>query len=517
MKLNKCFSVLWWLFPRAAGLVVFVLGAAVAVGQPLTVISTSTNAGTCGAANGSISVVATGGVGAYQYSIDGEVTWQSSNIFSGLAGGAYTIFVEDAAVPPNMTSVGVALGNIPGPTIGWSSNPASCLNNDGELDIMPVGGTPPYEYSTDGVNFQAGNLIGGLKSGNVFVTVLDNNGCSVGQLVNIPLVNNETLTAAPGPTVCQGVPVPLSLTTNATQFSWSPTVGLDNPGIQNPVATPAVTTTYTVTAVLGVCSMPAPVTVTIMPAPVPTATPTALICFGQSTQLVGSGGVTYQWSPATYLSSTTIPNPVVQSPQHSITYSLNVTGANGCTSVQPALSLVVVTPPPKVFAGDDTAILIGQTLPLNAQDLNNSGFSSYQWSPAFGLDNPSIQDPVATITADITYVVTATTPAGCTGMDSIKILAVTASDLVVPNAFTPNGDGHNDVLRVHAIGIKDFKFFRVFSRWGQEVFVGANESAGWDGTIGGTVQPMGTYVWVAVGLDFGGKLVERRGTVILVR
>ena len=120
--------------------------------------------------------------------------------------------------------------------------------------------------------------------------------------------------------------------------------------------------------------------------PKPTATPTASLCYGQSVQLQGGGGVSYQWSPATYLSSTTIPDPVVQQPQKSITYSLNVTGVNGCTSVQPALTLVVVTPPPVVFAGDDTAVLVGQTLPLDAVDVDNSGFTSYQWSPAIGLD-----------------------------------------------------------------------------------------------------------------------------------
>jgi hypothetical protein len=70
---------------------------------------------------------------------------------------------------------------------------------------------------------------------------------------------------------------------------------------------------------------------------------------------------------------------------------------------------------------------------------------------------------------------------------------------------------------VHSIGIKEFKYFRIFNRWGQQVFYGVNEGAGWDGFVGGNAQPMGTYVWVAMGLDFSGKVVERQGTVILVR
>jgi gliding motility-associated-like protein len=217
------------------------------------------------------------------------------------------------------------------------------------------------------------------------------------------------------------------------------------------------------------------------------------------------------------LSSATIPNPVVQQPQQSISYSLNVTDANGCTSVAPAVVLVVVTPPPVVFAGDDTAVLLGQTLQLNAEDVNNAGFTSYQWSPATGLDNPSIQDPVATVTGDITYVVTAVTPAGCAGSDSITIKAVTASDIVVANAFTPGKGGRNDVLRPHGIGVKELRYFRVFNRWGQQVFVTTNPGFGWDGRVGGQEQPMGVYVWEAEGLDFSGKAVVRRGTVILLR
>jgi gliding motility-associated-like protein len=241
------------------------------------------------------------------------------------------------------------------------------------------------------------------------------------------------------------------------------------------------------------------------------------ICYGQSTQLQGSGGVSYQWTPGLYLSSATAPDPIVQQPQKSTTYSLNVTGANGCTSIQPATLWVIVLPPAVVFAGDDTTILIGQTLQLDAVDVNNTGFTSYQWSPAVGLDNPGIQNPVATVTGDITYLVTATTTQGCVGTDSITIKAVTMSNIVVPNAFTPNGDGHNDVLKPHAIGIRDFKYFVVYNRWGQRLFYSTNEGEGWDGTVGGQAQPMGTYVWMVMGLDFGGRAVERRGTVILVR
>ena len=283
------------------------------------------------------------------------------------------------------------------------------------------------------------------------------------------------------------------------------------------MASPPATQTFSVMASLGVCTTTGNETITVLPAPKPTATPIAQLCYGQSAQLQGSGGVTYQWSPATYLSSTTIPNPVVQQPQQSISYNLNVTDANGCTSVAPAVILVVVTPPSVVFAGNDTAVLVGQTLQLNATDVNNAGFTSYSWTPAIGLDNPSIQDPIATVSGDITYVVTAVTPQGCTGSDSITIKAVNASDIVVANAFTPGKGGKNDLLRPHGIGVKDLRYFRIFNRWGQQVFMTTNAGLGWDGRVGGQEQPMGAYVWEAEGLDFSGNPVIRRGTVLLLR
>jgi gliding motility-associated-like protein len=519
MTLKKWFSVLWLAGPRAAGLMIFLfLWPAVNAGaQPLTIDSTSTMAGTCGLPNGSITMYVSGGTKPYQYSDDGGVTWQTSNTFTNLAGGVYSMYVEDATLPiPNTQSVGVALGNIAGPTAFLETADATCANNDGEIDVLILSGTPPFQFSVNGGPYETGNLIGGLSFGNQSITIKDNNGCLITESTNIPLNDNLSLGMGPGATICQGTSTPLTVATNATAFSWSPAAGLDNPNVAQPNASPAATTTYTVSAALGVCVMTGTETITVLPAPVAMATGSDTICYGQSVQLEGSGGVSYQWSPATYLSSTTIPNPVVQTPQKSLTYALNVTGANGCTSIQPAVVMVEVTTP-VVFAGYDTAVLIGQTLPLDAVDIDNSGFTNFQWSPALGLDNPSIQNPVATITGDITYTVTASTPTGCSATASIKIIAVTVSDIAVPNAFTPNGDGHNDVLRVHLIGIKDFKYFRVFNRWGQQVFFSSDPGAAWDGTVAGQVQPLGTYVWMALGLDFSGRAVAREGTVILVR
>lgn len=162
-------------------------------------------------------------------------------------------------------------------------------------------------------------------------------------------------------------------------------------------------------------------------------------------------------------------------------------------------------------------MLINQPLQLNAVDMNNSGFDQYTWSPPAGLSNPDIPDPVATVRQSIVYTVEATTPAGCKAIDSISIKVYLVSDIFVPTGFTPNGDGHNDILRAIPIGIRDFKYFAVFNRWGQRVFYTSNPGEGWDGKAGGVPQGSSTFVWMTEGVDYTGKTISRKGTVVLIR
>jgi len=149
-------------------------------------------------------------------------------------------------------------------------------------------------------------------------------------------------------------------------------------------------------------------------------------------------------------------------------------------------------------------------------DVDSSGFTSYTWSPAEGLSDPNIADPTTVVTADITYTVVATTASGCQATGTIVIGAVSTADIIVPNAFTPNNDGHNDILKVNAFGIQ-LKYFRVYNRWGQLVFASANAGVGWNGFVGGQQAPTGTYVWMAAGVDYHGRQVQREGTVMLIR
>ena len=146
-----------------------------------------------------------------------------------------------------------------------------------------------------------------------------------------------------------------------------------------------------------------------------------------------------------------------------------------------------------------------------------SGSTAIRWSPPTGLSDPFAQDPVALPPASVSYQVVALSPQGCQGSASIAVKIFSKIDIYVPSAFTPNGDGHNDLLKAIPAGIKTFGYLTIYDRWGKRVFRTVTPDDGWDGTFGGILQNPGAYVWEASGTDYNGRLVSRRGTVLLIR
>ncbi|MGZ5287063.1 MAG: T9SS type B sorting domain-containing protein, partial [Flavisolibacter sp.] len=480
------------------------------VNQPSALTFTpSEQAALCnGASNGLVMIAASGGVAPYQYSIDG-LNYQAVNSFN-VPAGNYTIYVKDQnnCVQSQQVSVGEpALLSASSTT----SN-ASCAGGaDGVITITSSGGTSPYQYSIDGIYYQASNVFN-VIAGNYTVLIKDANGCTTSNNVAVGLTNNLYVSPAADQTVCEGIGVELEPVTNATEFIWTPAQGLNASNIKKPVATPSVTTDYYVQTILGVCSAYDTIRVNVLPAPVANAGTDAAICFGQSVQLTGSGGTQYIWSPDNYMNTSLAADPIV-TPAQTIQYLLHVVDANGCRSLQPDIVTVNVTPPIVVRISKDTVVANGDVFQLFA----NSVATDYAWIPAFGLDDASKATPVVTVTGDITYTVTATTSAGCKGEASVILKVFNGPEIYVPTAFTPNGDGKNDLFKPFPVGIKNYTYFRIYNRWGQEIYSTADFNRGWDGTISGKQQPTGTYVWIVEGITKENKKIVKRGTIILVR
>jgi len=153
--------------------------------------------------------------------------------------------------------------------------------------------------------------------------------------------------------------------------------------------------------------------------------------------------------------------------------------------------------------------------------VSDSTVNAYSWSPATGLNNSAIADPIATLGAgidSINYKVTATNSTGCFGVDYILVRVYKSKpDILVPSAFTPNGDGKNDIIRPILLGISKLNYFRVYNRWGQLLFNTSEFNKGWDGNINGAAQQSGTYVYMTEGVDYLGNTIFRKGTIVLIR
>jgi gliding motility-associated-like protein len=144
--------------------------------------------------------------------------------------------------------------------------------------------------------------------------------------------------------------------------------------------------------------------------------------------------------------------------------------------------------------------------------------TSYLWSPPTGLTNPNIMYPTTNLTSEQIYNINITSKSGCLTVDTLQVRVFDNYDVFVPNVFTPNGDGTNDILKMNLVGIKEIKFFRIYNRAGLKVYESINNSIdGWDGKFNGVLQPLDTYMWIVEGINKFGTPIRQRGTTTLLR
>jgi gliding motility-associated-like protein len=348
------------------------------------------------------------------------------------------------------------------------------------------------------------------------VTLTDPFGCVGKDSVKVRVVDHVTQFAGADTTICRTDPVKLQLTSDALYFLWTETPAgntLNNAAIKNPTATPLVTTNYHVVGNIGKCIAENDIKITPIPYPAANAGPDSTVCFGGSAQLNASGGSIYFWTPAVFLSAQNIPNPISVKPTDNIKYVVTVRDVLGCPKPVRDTMIVYVAKIKASAGSRDTSVVLGQPLQLGA-----SGSTNYSWTPTTWLDNPFISNPISLPQNDIVYTVKVSNNYGCFDTSSIRVHVFKIKpDLLVPNAFTPNGDGDNDIFRPIAIGMKSIDIFRVYNRWGQMLYSGVGNGAGWDGKFGGRPQEPATYVWYAEGVDYLNNSIKRKGTVILIR
>ncbi len=358
----------------------------------------------------------------------------------------YVLTVRDGNGCTVSDSVRVTLH--PQPAVQMASDVTVCSGRSVQIGAEAMGGTAPYRYRwtpSAGLSDASAAMPQASPARNTTyaVTVTDAHGCTVSGSVRVTVQPRPEIRYRDRHQVCAGASVELggSVLGGSPPFTyvWTPPIGLSNPNIANPSATPRISTSYTlrVTDAAG-CSDEKKVDVEVIPPPVAQAGEDIVLCDGTPTTLNGraSGGrppYTVMWSPAAGLSSVRELSPTVRVSTGRV-YTLTITDANGCIATDEVS--VQVAPSPVAHAGDDVRTCAGSGTLLGGTATGGTPPYKYSWSPTFGLDNPSAMNPTASPNQTTEYTVTVTDARGCTDTDAVSVFIYPRPLLSLPREMT---------------------------------------------------------------------------------
>ncbi|MFZ4411554.1 MAG: choice-of-anchor L domain-containing protein [Bacteroidales bacterium] len=394
-------------------------------------------------------------------------------------------------------------------------------NDHAQLSIVTQNGVQPYQYFWSNAAGNTAVVNPSLTATTLFhITVRDAcyNTATDSVLV---VIDCNFARAGPDTTICLGGSAKLhaSMDTTVYHSSGIPSF-LWNTGDTTAIVyvNPTVTTTYIVT-VSDIFSDKDTVTVFVIPLPVVTAT-TAVptICFGDSTMLHASGAVSYFWTSDindfSLTGKQTLINPVV-SPMLTTSYTVKGTDINSCSNTASIVIHISPSPNPQIVAYPNPVSVFDPT--VHIFDATN-GNNSYIWF--FGDGTNSTQTNVYHTYNDQDtgrYLVTviASNAYGCVDTAEVWVIVRPDCTFYVPNSFTPNGDGLNDIFKVYGMGILEFEI-NIHDRWGKLIYTSTDMSLGWDGKINGEMSPDGAYAYMIIYKDNTGIRHTKSGTISIV-
>ena len=455
----------------------------------------------------------------YLFALDNN-PYQADSTFKDLAAENYTVHIKDASGCIKDSSLTIQQ---PNPVSGTAiiTPAATCFSIDGQITVKANGGVTPFMFSiNDGATFQVSNVFN-EPAGAFKIIIKDSNNCKADVIDTVPAINGKiNVDAGTDKTICVGSNASLTVTSDRPlkNFIWSPAAGLNDSTSSSPVVSPLDTTTYFVTAGNEVCRGTDSIKINVLHKPIANAGRDTTICNNTYAVLNGSatnmsGAVSYLWTPVADIQTPNSPHTIVYPKGGRVhKYRLQVTDNYGCNFKVFDDVTVIMNDALHASAGNDTIAAMG--LP---HQLFGSGGIQYLWSPANVLDNPATQNPFAVLQNDTRFYLTVKDTLGCIGTSSVFIKVYKGPAFYIPNAFTPNGDGLNDVFKAIAPGIKQINYFKIFDRWGKLMYETQDISKGWDGKYAGALQPTAVYVWIIKGIDITGKIIESKGTVTLIR
>ncbi len=350
-------------------------------------------------------------------------------------------------------------------------------------------------------------------AGTYTVTVTDANGCSDTASVNVTIHPLPSVTATSNSPLCEGDTLKLFSAGGMGTYAWMGPNGYTS-NVQNPVipgATVGMSGTYKITVTDGNgCVGEDSVEVTVNPKPVITIASNSPVCEGKTLQLSAGGGTAYSWIGPNGFSSTQ-QNPVIANVGQGAAGTYYAMVSNGGCTAMDSIE-VTINPSPEItlkYSNDTCDKGKGRI-----QALVSGGTEPYQYQWNTG----SVGSEIGNLHGGYYYVVV-TDGNGCSRMDSVTILNW-AEDcpyfVYVPGAFSPNGDGRNDVLHLKGEGVVWIQF-EIYNRWGNKVFESNDLSMGWDGTYKGQMQNTGVFVYILEAEFENGERIKKSGDITLLR
>ena len=472
------------------------------------------------------------------------------------AAGSITYTVNLTAVNGCTNTISQTIDVISNPTI-TVNNPTTCL---GVGTVLTANGAATYSWST-GATTQTINV--GPVTQTVYTVTGTTSGCSSSNTATVFISPSLSVTVN-SPVICSGSSTVL-IAGGATNYTWS--TGETTSSIN---VSPNSTTIYTVAGEASGCTGNNTTTVTVNPIPIISVN-NATLCAGLSTVLTATGAVSYTWSttettssintspisttvytvigtsnagcsgvntatvtvnpvPIVSISSATIcqgktatltaipsltgggfvwmPNgqttpSITNSPSSTTNYSVLYT-LNTCTAI--ATGSIVVNPIPVVTLSANS----GTINAFESVSIAASGGGTYVWSTGetSSVINPTLQNTT-------TYCATVTSVAGCINSNCITIVVENPSTLSIPNVFTPNGDGTNDMFFTPGNNISSYSL-KIFNRWGQMLFSSEELLKGWNGTVNGQLAPDGVYLYILDAKGADDVVYKKQGHITLV-
>lgn len=353
----------------------------------------------------------------------------------------------------------------------------------------------------------------------VKVVAINSSGCKDSTVKIVQAYPLPPVSASPDTILCKGQSITLNAS-GAISYAWSPATNLSCTNCANPVATPDSAISYVVqgTSVNG-CTAKDTVVMTVRLPFKMTVGKGDTLCKGEAARLSASNAKSFTWSPALGLNDPTSATPVA-TPLLTTTYRVIGVDDRGCFK-DTAFVPVIVYPIPIVNTGADKTIPVGSTIDL--VPTFSADVTKVNWTPTSGIfrSNP----PAITVKPNQTteYTVEASNPAGCISTDKITVFVVCDNaNVYLPNTFSPNGDGVNDIFYLRGSGLFTVRSFRVFNRWGEIVFertmVNPNDvSFGWDGKFKGVALPPDVFVYTAEVICNNNTPLIFKGNVALIK